>query len=165
MNTTSHTHQHSDAGLGDQPAGAEAVARSVAGTEGWEDAVRLQRWARPDHADFYALAGELVATVQALEDLTHILHRQVTGYGHGRRLYDDTRGAVDPAVRLTAAAAELTLLGQVLATGQGPANRFWSAIGHIGVEPPEPGEHAEDGAGIEAIEDLGAGANDEGASS
>src|SRR4051812_5783121 len=117
-----------------------AVARAEAGVNGWEDAVRLQRWAAPDHADFYVLAGQIVSTLQALDDLTGVLHRQVTAYGNGRTVYDDTRGAVDPQVRLTDAATELKLLAQVLATAQEPANRFWSAIGHIGVDVGvEPG--------------------------
>jgi hypothetical protein len=116
---------------------AGAVARAEIGVNGWEDAVRLQRWATPDHADFYALAGEIVSTLHALDDLAGVLRRQVTDYGHGRTVYDDTRGAVDPATRLASAAAELVLLGQALVAAQGPANRFWSAIGDIGVEVGE----------------------------
>jgi hypothetical protein len=116
-----------------------AVSRGEVGTAGWEDAVRLQRWATPDHADFYALAGEIVATLYALDDLTQVLHRQVSRYGQGRRLYDDTH-QVDPGVRLEQAAAELAGLRQQLQAAQAPANRFWSVIGHIGVEPDDAGE-------------------------
>src|SRR6185503_18811778 len=75
-----------------------AVGRAELCTAGWEDAVRLQRWATPDHADFYALAGEMVA---ALDDLAHVLHRQVTRYGQGRR----ARGAGPRAVIELALAA------------------------------------------------------------
>jgi hypothetical protein len=107
--------------------------RAEAGVAGWEDAVRLQRWAAPDHADFYDLAGEIVSTLDALDDLAQILRRQVTGFGQGRRLYDDT-GQVDPATRLAEAVAELDGLTAHLQAAQAPANRFWSAIGHIGVE-------------------------------
>ena len=60
------------------------VARS-AGTAAWEDAVRLQRWATADHADFYALAGEMVATLYALDDLAQVLGRQVAGYADTQR--------------------------------------------------------------------------------
>ena len=111
-----------------------ALGRAEAGVSGWEDAVRLQRWATPDHADFYALAGEVVATLHALDDLAQVLRRQVAGYGTGRRVYDDTRGQVDPAARLAEAAVELGELIQHVQAAQSPANRFWSAMGHIGVE-------------------------------
>ena len=65
----------------------------------WEDAVRLQRWATPDHADFYALAGEMVATLHALDDLAQVLRRQVAGYADpaGRAARSTTTPAqVDP---------------------------------------------------------------------
>ena len=65
----------------DLPVGPEAVARGEAGVAAWEDVVRLQRWAVADHADFYALAGLMVGTLYALEDLTGVLERQVAGYG------------------------------------------------------------------------------------
>src|SRR3954465_12716555 len=103
------THAHparSSGRVDDTSAGAEAVARAEAGIAGWEDAVRLQRWAIPDHADFYALAGEIVASLYALEDLAQVLNKQVSRYGQGQRVYDDTR-AVDPAERLGVAAAAL----------------------------------------------------------
>jgi hypothetical protein len=115
-----------------------ATVRAERGTAGWEDAVRLQRWATPEHADFYALAGEIVSTLYALDDLTQVLHRQVSHYGQGRRLYDDTR-QVDPAARLVEATAELADLRAQMRAAQAPANRFWSVIGHIGVEPAEAG--------------------------
>src|SRR3954469_24467206 len=91
------------AGAGDLPVGPEAVARGEAGVAAWEDVVRLQRWAVADHADFYALAGLVVGTLYALEDLAGVLERQVAGYGQtqqaqGRQLYDDTP-QVDPAER------------------------------------------------------------------
>ena len=110
-----------------------AAGRAEQGTAGWEDAARLQRWAAPDHADFYALAAEIVATLHALDDLSHVVRRQVTGYGQGPQLYDDTH-EIDPASRLTEAAVELGRLTEYLQAAQKPANRFWSAIGHIGVE-------------------------------
>jgi hypothetical protein len=84
-----------------------AAGRAERGTAGWEDAVRLQRWATPDHADFYALAGEIVATLYALDDLGQVLGRQVAAYAQtaqerGRVVYDDTR-QVDPVERLQTA--------------------------------------------------------------
>jgi hypothetical protein len=126
MNTT-------DDNTGRDTGESTAPAHAEQGTAGWEDAVRLQRWATPDYADFYAMAGEIVATLHALDDLTQVLRRQVTGYGQGRALYDDTR-EVDPADRLTEAAVELGRLAEYVQAAQAPANRFWSAIGHIGAE-------------------------------
>ena len=99
----------------------------------WATTVEHQQQAPPRHADFYALAGEMVATLYALDDLTVVLAHQVGGYGHGRALYDDTR-TTDPAVRLAEAVAHLRGMRAALATTSAEANAFWSAIGHIGVE-------------------------------
>jgi hypothetical protein len=110
-----------------------AAGRAEAGTGGWEDAVRLQRWATPDHVAFYALGGEVVSTLYALDDLAQVLVRQVAGYGQGRRLYDDTR-QVDPQSRLADAVGELAVLAGQLGDAARTANRFFSAVGHIGVE-------------------------------
>ena len=99
----------------------------------WARTVEHQQQAPSRHADFYALAGEMVATLYALDDLTVVLARQVGGYGHGRALYDDTR-TTDPAVRLAEAVARLRGMRAGLATTSAEANAFWSAIGHIGVE-------------------------------
>ena len=41
---------------------------------------------------------------------------------------------VDPAARLADVGAELEWLTAHLQAAQAPANRFWSAVGHIGVE-------------------------------
>src|SRR5215212_5313775 len=102
MNTTDDVEQN-----------AAAVSRAEAGVSGWEDAVRLQRWAAPDHADFYALAGEIVSTLHALEDLARLMVRQVAGYAEGRTVYDDTR-QVDPQRRLAEAAADLDVFADQL---------------------------------------------------
>ena len=110
-----------------------ALVAAEAATEQWANVARLQRWATPDHADFYALAREIVATLHALDDMAHVLRQQVAGYAQGRTLYDDTR-AVDPQARLTEAAVELGRLIEYVQAAQSPANRFWSAIGHVGVE-------------------------------
>jgi hypothetical protein len=117
------------------------VARAGTGTGGWEDAVRLQRWADADHGDFYALAGEVVATLYALEDLASVLERQVARYGQGRVLYDDTR-QVDPADRLQAAVHALQGLHDTVVAAGGRAEQFFTAIGHLGVDngsPTDPG--------------------------
>lgn len=110
-----------------------ALDRAAEGTDGWEQVVRHQRHATPDHADFYALAGEIVTTLHALDDLAEILAGQVAGYAQGRPVYDDTR-TVDPAARLAEATALLRDTRKGLRTAVVPANRFWSAIGHIGTE-------------------------------
>lgn len=110
-----------------------ALVSADAGEQAWADTVRFQRWATPDHADFYALAAAVVPTLYVLEDLANVLRQQVSRYAEGRRLYDDTR-EIDPAVRLADAAERLTSLRDALATAHEQANGFWSAISHIGVE-------------------------------
>ena len=72
----------------------------------WAETVEHQLEAPPRHADFYALAGEMVATLNALDDLSVLLARQVGRYGQGRALYDDTH-TTDPADRLTEAVDHL----------------------------------------------------------
>jgi hypothetical protein len=136
MNTQEHdTDQNGEAG---QDTGRDsAVVRAELGSAGWEDAVRLQRWATPDHADFYALAGEIVSTLYALDDLAAVVHRQASRYGQGRRLYDDTR-QVDPTERLQVAASALQELHLLASSAADRANRFWTAIGHIGVDLDAP---------------------------
>jgi hypothetical protein len=129
-------------GSEDLPVGPEAVARGEAGVAAWEDVVRLQRWAVADHADFYALAGLMVGTLYAFEDLTGVLERQVAGYAQtqraqGLQLYDDTR-QVDPAERLQVAVGALQQVHRAVESAADSANRFWTAIGHIGAEDPNP---------------------------
>lgn len=119
-----------------------ALVQAEVGTDGWTDAVRHQRWAVPDHADFYALAAEFTSTLHAFEDLTALLAAQVAAYGEGRRLYDDTH-EVDPAVRVADAVAQLDQARAGLRAAAVAANEFWSAIGHVGVEDPDP-THATD---------------------
>jgi hypothetical protein len=110
----------------------EAVRQADAGSWAWHAVVHAQRTATLDHADFYALTGAVVDTLRALESLAGLLARQVGGYGEGRALYDDEGG--DPAVRLAEAARQVSVCGQHIAAAERAANRFWSAIGHIGVE-------------------------------
>ena len=110
-----------------------ALRSAEASATGWAETVEHQQEATPRHADFYALAGEVVATLYALDDLSVVLARQVGGYGQGRALYDDTR-AVDPADRLAEAVGCMRGMRSGLAATTAAANSFWSAIGHIGVE-------------------------------
>ncbi|MDT0352910.1 hypothetical protein [Pseudonocardia charpentierae] len=135
----------------DLPTGPEAIARGEAGVAAWEDVVRLQRWAVADHADFYALAGLMVGTLYAFEDLTGVLERQVAGYdqaqqAQGFELYDDTR-QVDPAERLQVAVTALQQMHRCVEAAADWANRFWTAIGHIGTDDtssPSRGDHRDD---------------------
>jgi hypothetical protein len=114
---------------------APAVVRAEQATDAWDDVARLQKWASPNHADFYALAGELVGTLHAVEDLTCVLAGQVAGYGTGRTLYDDTH-AVDPAARLAEARTQLDAALGAISTASSRLNECWSTIGHVGVEVP-----------------------------
>jgi hypothetical protein len=122
---TSDTEQASD-----RPA-VDAAQRA---SEAWGEAVRLQRWAdHPRHAEFYALAGEMVDTMRELSDLVSILRAQVREYGTTEGIYDDTR-TVEPSTRLAYADDALDTLGHALTMADRAGNEFWSAIGHIGVE-------------------------------
>jgi hypothetical protein len=112
-----------------------AIERAREGADAWSDVARYQRGANPDHADFYVIAGELVQTVAALQDMTQVLRRQVEGYAEGRDVYDDLQ-QMDPKLRLAEAAGYLLLTRDALETVYKRANAFWSAIGHIGVQVP-----------------------------
>ncbi len=115
-------------------AGPQAVARADVGCEAWRDAARMQVWATPRHADFYDYAGHLSRTLRAMDDLAVVLARQVEAYPTGRRVFDDSR-SVDPIVRLGMALECLHRLRSALLTADRETNSFWSAIGHIGVDP------------------------------
>jgi len=110
-----------------------ALRSAEASATGWAETVEHQQEATPRHADFYALAGEVVATLYALDDLTVVLARQVGDYGQGRALYDDTR-TTDPADRLTEAVGSLRAVHVALGAVTPAVHAFWNAIGHIGVE-------------------------------
>lgn len=116
---------------GDAP--APAVAHAEAGAEAWRAAGRHQLRAEADHADFYALAGEVVTTLAALDDLLRVLRSQVAGYAEGRPVYDDT-GQVSVVRRLQGAVSAIEAAQTRLAQAHEAVNEFWSAIGHIGVE-------------------------------
>jgi len=125
----------------------EAVQQADAGARAWRAVVHAQQSATADHSDFYDLAGHLVDTLAAVESLARVLAGQVAGYGDaqpaGQRVYDDSR-TVDPGLRLNDAVLDLGHLADAAAVARGDADRFWSAIGHIGVEdtPTSAGPHA-----------------------
>ena len=110
-----------------------AVRSADTASTSWAETAEHQQDATPRHADFYALAGEIVATLSALDDLTVVLAAQVGGYGQGRILYYDTH-TVDPAARLAEAVMCLRNVRAALAPAAVAVNGFWSTIGHIGVE-------------------------------
>jgi len=116
---------------------ATSVTHAEKGAQQWRAAARVQQSAEPDHSEFYALAGELVDTLRAIEALAGVLVRQVNGYADGRRLYDD-QGA-DPPARLRTAGLHAAELRQHAAAGERAANEFWSAISHIGLDYSESG--------------------------
>ncbi|MBN9100517.1 MAG: hypothetical protein J0I49_20725 [Pseudonocardia sp.] len=109
----------------------QAVQRAETGAEAWCEVVRAQLAAIPDHADFYALAGEMVETLRVLDSLAGVMARQVMSYGTGRAVYDDAGS--DPAHRLRSAVLALAEVRDGLARAERAANQFWSAIGHVGV--------------------------------
>ena len=120
--------------------GSAAVTDAESGAQAWRAwraAARVQRSARVGHSDFYAIAGCLVETVQAVQDLAQGLAGHVRGYATGLppelRVYDDTR-TFPPQQRLEQAAIELEAVAAHLGQAGFRANGFWSAIGHIGVE-------------------------------
>ena len=107
-----------------------AVCHAEMGAAAWRAAVDYQLAATPDHADFYALAGDLVETLRALDTVAGVLASQATSYGASRQVYDDEDA--NPAHRLRAAVLALAETRHGLARAERAANQFWSAIGHIG---------------------------------
>lgn len=117
-----------------------AVVAAETAAHWWSSAVAAQRSVRPgalEHADFYDLAAEAVATLRSIEDLAELLSRQVGGYGAGRVLRDDA--GCDPAARLMRAVGDVSALRIAVASAVAEGERFWSAIGHIGLELDDPG--------------------------
>ncbi len=135
-NPQQHSSQHHDPRPYDDER-TEAVRHADAGAQAWRAVVHAQQVTTPDHADFYSLAGALVDTFAAVESLTRVLAAQIERYPDrlpiGRRVYDDTR-TTDPRVRLNEALAALHDVARHSRGGAEWANRFWSAIGHVGVE-------------------------------
>ncbi|AEA26544.1 hypothetical protein Psed_4386 [Pseudonocardia dioxanivorans CB1190] len=113
----------------------EAVREATAGAKAWRAAVHAQRSAEPNHADFYAMAADVVDTLAALGGLAEVLAWQVAHYGDTRPVYDDSR-AFDPRERLDLAALDLCELAARMREADRVVNTFWSRIGHIGVDSP-----------------------------
>jgi len=115
----------------------EAVRHADAGARAWRAAAHAQQSATQDHSDFYELAGHLVDTLAAVESLARLLAGQVTRYAdaqpEGQVVYDDSR-TMDQGERLHDAALDLRHLAGAASDAGSDANRFWSAISHIGVE-------------------------------
>ncbi len=107
------------------------------GAVAWRAAVHAQQAAASQHSDFYVLAAHLVDTLRSARSLAVVLARQVGRYDIGRVLFDDS-GTIDPRDRLQLALAELEDLATALDNAGRSADRFQNAIGHIGVEDPDP---------------------------
>lgn len=111
-----------------------AVLHAETGATGWRAAARHQPGTAPEHSDFYAIAGELTEAARAMGDLASVLALQVADYGRGRVLRDDEPGH-DPVERLDAAWSLACQLSHELGRVERTAGRFWSMVGHIGIEP------------------------------
>ncbi len=115
------------------------TTQAAAGSRAWQAAVGGQRVLRlPDHEGFYALAGEVVATLRRLDELCGLLARQVAGYGDTARavggvLRDDEPGH-DPGERVAIASSWAAQTAHLIAAAERAAGRFWSEIGHIAIE-------------------------------
>lgn len=128
--STTITHEHDDR--------SPAVQHAATGAQAWRAAVHAQQAAEPGHADFDALAGDLVDTLRSLDTLVAVLTRQTGTYGIGREVYDDENA--NPAHRLRSAVLALVQARHEMSEAERSANRFFSAIGHIGVRYTGEGE-------------------------
>ncbi|MBN9113178.1 MAG: hypothetical protein J0I34_30885 [Pseudonocardia sp.] len=134
MSTTSRYYEHDDNDADGRDVDERpAVRQAEAGAQAWRAVVHAQGSADPEHADFYAIAGELVDTLAAVAALAEVLARQVEQYGEGRPVYDDSR-VVDPHELLYAAAADMHELAVRAREADRVVNTFWSRISHIGVD-------------------------------
>lgn len=127
---------------------AIAVRYADAGSQSWRQVVHAQRSAVADHADLYALAGELVDTLRCLDSLAGLLAGQTAHYpgtvtAAGGELYDDENA--NPAHRLRSAVLALAETRQALSGAERAVNRYWSAISHIGVNEPAPEDPSDRG--------------------
>jgi hypothetical protein len=110
----------------------DTVRHAEAGTAGWRSAARTIGAAQLDHGDMYELGGELSETLRAIEEVAGVLSQRVGSYHLGRDLRDDEDE--DPTVRLGLAADALGAAGIGFTEADDAVRRFWSAIGHIGVD-------------------------------
>jgi hypothetical protein len=98
--------------------------------------VHTQLTASPDHSDFYALAAEVVDALRSLDSLAGLLIGQIADCPAavtraGGRLYDDENA--NPAHRIRSAVLALAETRHALTGAERAANRYWSAISHIGI--------------------------------
>ncbi len=137
------------------------TAQASSGSQAWTAVVGGQRVLRlPDHEGFYALAGEVVATLRQLDQLCRLLARQVAGYGDtatavGGVLRDDEPGH-DPGERVAIASSWAAQTAHLIAGAERAAGRFWSEIGHVAIDHPTT--DSTDG----PIDDAAAGGDDTG---
>lgn len=110
---------------------SDTVRHAESGTAGWREAARAIQSERLDHDVMYALGGELSETLRALQQVAESLRNQVLRYDQGRRLVDDEGDR--PEFRLADAAAGLAATGRALTAAERVLQRYWSAIGHIGL--------------------------------
>jgi hypothetical protein len=138
MNTHTYHDPHTGSDIDER---AVPVRDAETGSRAWRRVVHVQRSSCPDHSDFYALAGEMVDTLRALDSLTGLLARQTADYPAcvtraGGQLYDDENA--NPVHRLRSAVLALAETRQALSGAERAANRYWSAISHIGIDHPAP---------------------------
>lgn len=141
-----NTHTHHETQTEDIDECAVPVRDAETGSRAWRRVVHVQRSATADHGDFYVLAGELVDTLRCLDSLAGLLTGQTADYPGtvtttGGQLYDDENA--NPGHRLRSAVLALAETRQALSSAERAANRYWSAISHIGVDHPAP-QHASD---------------------
>lgn len=98
----------------------------------WEEAVRIERTADPEHGAWYTIAGEMVGTLRALQSMTTLIADRLASYDEDRILRDDE--GHEPAARLDECNARLTELEAILGSADSAADAFWSSVGHVGVE-------------------------------
>lgn len=111
-----------------------AVRFADAGSLAWQRVVHTQRLSHPDHADFYALAGELVDTLRALDALAGLLAGQTADYpgtvtAAGGHVDDDEWAPAGHRIR--SAVLALAETRQALSAAERAAGTYWSAISHV----------------------------------
>lgn len=106
-----------------------AVKAATPGTDEWRAPVRVQQSVPVDHNDMYALAGLMVETLTALDDMAAILTWRAARYATRDDLSDDAGS--DPARRLRTAASQLDTVRTRLGPALAAVNAYHSTIGHI----------------------------------
>lgn len=109
-----------------------AVTQASVGAAAWRQVVHAQLVARPAHADWYAITGEVMDTLRAMASLAGVLVGQIGNYGEGRVLRDDA--GADPVERLAYACSWAARLQHELDRAEQAADYLLSEVGHIAVE-------------------------------